>query len=203
MVGKVSGTSSLRDPINAGQRARVEAKSNAPYAGTDALHVIAETGDAQLLADLIAQAIVNNPPPSSGGKCSISKHLDITRESADLNLGSSYVTMYSYHGSGYYHGFAYEFNSNKVRIKLTVDGEVIFEETLQDIEDIARFGGGSTKGENRELMCGMFKIGSSDRLEFCPKCPLEFSSSVLLEGKKSTSSTKRVITRWDFVEKLT
>lgn len=135
-------------------------------------------------------------PPSSSdnvGCPTISDKLKIEHDGTDIIITSSYVTLYNYSGSGKLFGMALDFNSNRVKIKLTVDSNVIFDLPFQTIEDIARFGGGSDKGSNRDL-CGFFRIGASDRIEFCPPCPMAYDSQILVEAVRYNTSTNRKLT---------
>ena len=133
----------------------------------------------------------------------ISNKLRIERDGTDISFSGSYVTLYSYNGSGKFIGFLFDFNTNDVDIKLTIDGtEVIFELELEEIEDIARFGGGKT-GTDRDV-CRYFRVGQDDRLEFCPPCPIKFETSVLIEGKKNGGgSSKKLTNKMIFIEKVT
>lgn len=138
-------------------------------------------------------------PADSPGCATISSKLRIEHDSSDINVTDSYVTLYNYSGSGKFFGTVLDFNSNKVKVRLTVDGEQIFDLKFQDIEDIARFGA-NKNGDDRD-MCGFFRVGQADRLEFCPPCAIKYDSSVLIEAVRTTSSTKKLTDKIVFLTK--
>lgn len=80
-----------------------------------------------------------NPGGGGGdGNCSTSTkfRLDHSFTKVDLNRSTeSFDEIYNYAGSGRLKGFKVKFNSDRVRVKLTVDGEEIFDIDMQDWED--------------------------------------------------------------------
>lgn len=137
----------------------------------------------------------------STGCPTMGNNLRIEFDDTDISITSEtvYAELYSYSGTGNFIGAVWDFDSNKVKIRLTVDSAVIFDLKFQDIEDIARFGG-NKNGQDRDIR-GMFRIGESDRLEFCPPCPIKFSSNVTVDAIKTSSSSKKLKEKMTFIEK--
>lgn len=153
---------------------------------------------------LKVDALVNQQADGAPGCAVISKKLRIERDGSDITLNTStYTSIYSYSGSGKFFGAALDFNSNKIQIKLTIDAsDVIFDLDFQTIEDMGRFGGGDDKGSSRDL-CKFFRIGASDRIEFCPPCALEYTSEVKIEAKATSGSSRKLTDKFVFLTKET
>jgi len=149
--------------------------------GKTALEVIAEVTE-----DLEGEKAVG---------CFSSKYRIETSETAQT-LTTSFASTYSYSGSGKFHGFIHDFNNDDIEIKLTIDGEEIFNIPVNTLVSI-----GYTK-----IICntlGFNVTGSNEIFEFCPTSPICFNTSVLIECRKTVGGTRRVDRRVTFITKAT
>lgn len=128
-------------------------------------------------------------PADTPGCPTYSNKLRVEFDDVDITMVSTYTTIFNYQGSGKFSGFLLNFNSSSVFIKLTVDGNVVLEDKLSDLEEI--FGGDSSSDDSSasSSLCGL-TLGGSNRIKFCPKCPIAFNSEVKIEGKRSGSTDK-------------
>jgi len=136
---------------------------------------------------------------------SVSKKLRFDHTENNTTITSSYVTLYSYSGSGKLHGFVLDYNSDSVRTKLTIDGsDEIFELTMDEIEDLQSYtGGGCDDSQSSELLGGFIKKSSGNKLNVEFKCPIKYETSVLIEAQRTSGSNKRLDRRIVFIEKET
>lgn len=114
-------------------------------------------------------------------------------DESNIDCPASYATLYTYSGSGVFHGAVLDFNSDSVRVKLTLDSNVIFELTLDEIESIQSFsswGCNDNGGSSNNVK--MVTKTSGNRLNIWFDCPIRYSSSVSIEGQRTGSSTKRL-----------
>ena len=98
----------------------------------------------------------------------------------NVNVPASYATMYTYSGTGLLWGFKLDFNDDDTEVRLEIDGEEIFEILIDDLENIF-------SGEEIKRFCGI-GAGESDRIEFCPPCPIAFTSNVLIQARRTDGS---------------
>jgi hypothetical protein len=133
----------------------------------------------------------------------ISDKLKIEYSGSNITMSSGYNDIYSYTGSGKLYGFALDFNSDSVRVKLTVDGNQVFALTLDEVEGMQAFSssGCDDNSGTAEGICNMIKKASGNRLYFCPPCPIEYNTSVLIEGQRSGSSNKYLDKKMVFLTK--
>ena len=134
-----------------------------------------------------ALKVTSSPDPSDTPGCTtFSKKLRTDFSDSNITMGVSYSTIYSYSGSGKLSGFTLDFNSDDVRVKLTIDStEVVFELVLSDIEDIQLSTG--DEGTDYGICNGVLVVGSGSKIQFCPPCPIKYGSQVLIEGQRSDS----------------
>jgi hypothetical protein len=111
----------------------------------------------------------------------------------DTAVGTTYVTIYNYSGSGYLFGFSVTLEGNLVgadpfSIQLTLDSVITFTLSTLDIGTAALYNF-LTDGDSNLL--GV-QVNSNTFVFKAPAAgPLQYSSSVKVEIKKLTSGTKR------------
>lgn len=150
-----------------------------------------ETNTAAVTDDECLKTHVCNTGPDSAlpTKCPVgSKKLRFDFDDPNQTIGSSYSTIYSRSGSGVVHGFTLDFDSENVRVKFTVDSDVIFELVLGDIDDIQ--GAGADDAGSLGGIAGMLKSGDSDTLSVKFDCPIPYDSSMSIEAQKSSGGNK-------------
>lgn len=135
----------------------------------------------------------------------MSNDFKIEYSGTNITMPSSYATIYSYSGSGKFYGFALDFNSDSVRVKLEVDGNEVFALTLDEVEGIQAFSssGCDDNSGTASGLCDMLKKASGNRLYFTPKCPIAYSTTVTISGQRSGSSNKTLDKQMVFLEKTT
>lgn len=174
-------------------------------AGTNAVYLTTNTGtvvDNQ--NPLEVQTTVN--VESDSGCPTISKYFNFDFSDSSVSVTSSYTTMYSYTGSGKLHGFVLDYNSDRVRTKLTIDGScVVFELTNDQIESIQSFNGNGCDDDDGSsgMMGGFIRKTAGNKLTVEFKCPIKYDTSVLIEAQRTSSSNKALNTRLVFIEKVT
>jgi len=116
----------------------------------------------------------------SGVKDTIDKKTRVEFWNTGLSLTSTYQPLYSYTGAGKFFGGKFKISSSDMDIKMTVDGEIVFDLNLESIVDLA----------NEPYNFIEVDEGDEDsffELEF--KWPVEYAASILLEAKSSDSNS--------------
>jgi len=112
--------------------------------------------------------------------------IDTSFTKVDLPRNTSALeTIYSYTGSGLLEGFMMEFNSDRVNVRLEVDGYLVFLLDFEDVEDYTANSGWSN------FNCSMRWHSDSNQLQFCPQYPIEYSSSVVIKAGANSWSRNR------------
>ncbi len=106
---------------------------------------------------------------------------------SDITLStSSFTQLKSVSGSGMLKAFILDFTSDRVDIRLTIDGQNVFTIDFDDLEGMFP-GGGSDGGPSDE--CIMWTRTGS-RFTFCPPCGLSFSSNFTISAKGETNNRR-------------
>lgn len=95
-------------------------------------------------------------------------------------LTASYQTLYSYSGNGKFIGANLLFQNAKQVIKVTIDGSIILETDVGNIELIQINGANSVASK-----VGLWWANGESKLGVHPAYPIEFTSSVSIEAKNS------------------
>lgn len=114
----------------------------------------------------------------------LDKNFGVDSSQTQVDLTTSYQTIWSYDGSGIFFGFKLSSSNNAIMYKLTLDDEVIFEEEINSVWDLG-FAEISASFQ-------FFGFTNSGEFNFNPGRGMIFGSSVKLEAKKTTSGTRRV-----------
>ena len=83
-----------------------------------------------------------NPGGGGSGNCTTSKKFRIRPSFSKIDLNrstESFTEVYSHQGTGHIKGFKVKFNSDRVLVRLEVDGEEIFSIDMQQWEDYFGF----------------------------------------------------------------
>lgn len=115
----------------------------------------------------------------------------IEYDGSNISCPSSYATLYTYSGSGLFHGAILDFNSDSVQVKLEIDGNIVFELTLEQIEDMQSFSssGCNDNGGSSNNVRIVTKT-SGNRLNIWFDCPIKYTSSIILSGQRTGNSNK-------------
>lgn len=126
---------------------------------------------------------------------------------ANITVPSGYVTLFQYSGSGKLIGFVFDFNSQNVTVKLTVDSMVIFELDMNDLEDIQVEGGGGDDddgGAGSVTTCGGPVFDTiANKLCYQPPCPIAYDTEVKVEAKRVGGSNRTMTDRIVHLTKAT
>lgn len=186
MVGKVSGTSSLRDPINSATRARVEAKTGGPNAGTDALHVIAEMDNYEQLADEINNGGNGTGAPGipvfNGAKYRTAwSRVDITP--IDTGTGTQ---IFEFTGKGRLEHFLLHLEDKNTDILLFIDSVEVLDVDCRVFEDM--------DFEYKDLGETPFHYDKGEKVfKFYPRFPLYFETSFEVKARSSGKKVKEYV----------
>ena len=148
---------------------------------------------------LLVDSTFSNQSGSDTPGCPVfSKKYRAIEDSTDITIGTgSYTTLYSYSGSGKFIGFMHEYDDKKIIIRVTIDGtDEIMNFNFEDFFDFL--------GKWKTYDSGGLQIfrGEADRVAFFPSCPIEFSTSVLIEAI-ATSGTHKLKEQINFLTKET
>lgn len=98
----------------------------------------------------------------------------------------TYTTIYTYSGSGLLIGFNIEFNSVAVIPKLTIDGDIILDNT--DITTYNSMAITASSTDRRQAGEGI--VTSSATFDFSFRQPIVYSSSITISAKKVSGADK-------------
>ena len=109
---------------------------------------------------------------------SISSKLRYIGSNVSITIGTTYVTVYTYSGSGVFYGFQIISDDPNASFKLTIDSDVIFETTAAITSSFLEGTGNSTQS-------GQFFYVSADKktIDFSSPSPIRYTSLVKLEVK--------------------
>lgn len=97
-----------------------------------------------------------------------------------LPAAGTFVTLYTRSGTGLFFGFQTAYNSDKVNIRLTIDGGQVFSLNLATIKDF-QFNDTSTT----RMQMGGFLSTVGNMLDFSSRYAIPYTTSVLLEAASS------------------
>lgn len=137
--------------------------------GTDGA-AIGNTGD-RLKVDTSISSVTGAVTASFSSKARI----DFVTTPVNLTTGS-YVTCYSYSGTGYLIGFSAEFNNTGILFRLQVDGENIL--TGQSFATLGGFQATTNTSDRRQNGQGIVVNGSN--IDFSFRSPIRFTSNITI-----------------------
>lgn len=103
--------------------------------------------------------------------------VDFVTTPVNLTTGS-YVTCYSYSGSGYLIGFSAEFNNTSILFRYQVDGENIL--TGQSFATLGGFQATTNTSDRRQNGQGIVINGSN--IDFSFRSPVRFTSNITISA---------------------
>ena len=103
----------------------------------------------------------------------------------DIDITTSYTSLFSYSGEGLFFGFQLSFNNSDIIIKLTIDAGIIFELSLDDIRQF-QFNDTST---GRTQMGG-FLTTIGNVLDFSSKFAIPFDVNFDISAKTTSGTHK-------------
>ena len=147
--------------------------------GTSNVITYTEEGDRRRL-DVLAK-ITGNIPVTAAVMCYSSK-LCYLPDSTNVALTGSFVSQYSYSGSGKLVGFSMTFDHKDVECKLLVDGDTVFSVSAYDVENNG--GKFSTMGLDWEP--------NKKTISFYPNFPICFDTSLAIQAKNFSGTHARL-----------
>ena len=142
--------------------------------------------------DVNAQVNVSVELDENPGCSVLSNKAVIDSNSSDISFGTSFTQIYSYSGTGKLANFLMRFNTDDCNVKLTVDGNQVFDINLDAYEKLLDM--------DHNLNNSWLNMNHGDKsISFRPNCPIQYTSSVLIEVK-SDKKTKKV---YDYIVCLT
>lgn len=124
-----------------------------------------------------------------GGAPVLPSTFKIEFDDSNISVTSSYATLYSYTGSGTFHGGTFDFNSDSVRVRLTIDGNVVLVLTLDEVESIQSFSSGGCNDGGVQNIQFVSKT-SGNRLNLHFPVPIKYDTSVLVEAQRTSGYNK-------------
>lgn len=106
-------------------------------------------------------------------------HTNIT----NVTVPAAYTNLYNRSGTGLFFGFQTDFNSANVYVKLTIDGNIVFE---QIVNDIKQFQFNDTSAARCQMGGFLTTIGNT--LDFSTRYAIPYNSSVSLDVKRSDTT---------------
>lgn len=115
-------------------------------------------------------------------------------DQSDNTLGGSYETLFDIDFDGKLDGINLNFDRDDVRVKITVDGTVIFEEALDDLSSDSDYSlnqGGDEDGGIVKFPLSMYESGKQFNLDYRGASP-DVLTNLTVEAKRygTTSTTK-------------
>lgn len=102
----------------------------------------------------------------------------------DQTVGAAYSTVYSRSGTGLFFGFQADYNSANVEIRVTIDSGQIFDVTIADLK-LFQFNDTTTT----RMQSGGFWTTVGNTVDFSLKFPIPYTSSVLIENKRTDGTS--------------
>jgi len=100
---------------------------------------------------------------------------------------SSYTTIYTYSGSGYFLGMNLEFNNTSIVVRLQIDGKTVF-----DGVDIGQYNGlAVTSNATTRYQQGEGIISSSSVFDYSTRYPIAYTSSVVISARLTSGAVSR------------
>ena len=134
--------------------------------------------------------VIGNVTPNETTLDPTQSQVDISFTKIDLPRSTeAYATIYNYNGSGKFHSFSMDFNSDNVMVKLTIDGNQIFEIDCKYIEDMS-----PSVGETGGIRAFFGWLGwesSKNVINFYPRYSIKFLSNIKIEAKANSNTTTR------------
>lgn len=125
--------------------------------------------------------------------------IEIYNAETAFPASSSYAVLKNWTSFiGVLFGFHLDADSDKVQVKLTIDGEVIFQDiAIKDVKDL-----GFDKATTLvRLQSNMGFMANATELDFSPHRPMRVASSIKLEVKKSDATAFKIVDYAFFYQK--
>jgi len=135
----------------------------------------------------VSAKVTNDPDDNVAIGCpTVSKKLRYRYSGTNITMPASYATIFSYTGSGVLFGVYLKFNDDDVRVRITIDGtDEIYELTNEEVGEFR-----AIEDENTYYPTGLRVDKDEEVLHIDFKCAVRFSSSVLIEGQRSSGGNK-------------
>jgi len=117
----------------------------------------------------------------------ISKKYRIDFSDSDVTVGTTAAEIFNYDGTGKLFGFVFEF-TGEVSVELDVDGEIIFDLSTSDINDMQIPMGIS--GAIPAIPGSLEWTSASKKLVFMPPCPILYGTNVTVNATRLATPDK-------------
>lgn len=104
---------------------------------------------------------------------------------SDINLNTTYTTLFTRSGTGLFFGFQLAFNHSDIIVKLTLDSAIVFELTLDDIRQFQFNDTTKTR-----IQMGGFLTTIGNVLDFSSKFAIPYETDVSIDVKTVSGSYK-------------
>lgn len=154
---------------------------------------------------LKVDAVLGDDVTLSQGCPVTSKKFRMDHSETPVTIPAAYTTIFSHSGSGKLFGFIADFNSDSIRVRLTIDSsDVVFELTLSQVEDLKSAGTICDEDDGAaDLLGGFINKTRGNKLNVNFPCPIAFSSEVKIEAQRTGSTDKTLERRLVFISKET
>lgn len=113
----------------------------------------------------------------------ITNKLRMRLNTSNTTVVSAYTSLFNRSGTGLFFGFQLGFNNANVRIKLTVDGGIVFENTLAEFQNF-QFNDTTTT----RTQMGGFITTIGNTFDFSTRYAIPYSSSIDISVQRSDGS---------------
>ena len=113
----------------------------------------------------------------------ITNKIRMRLNTSNVTVVAVYTSLFNRSGTGLFFGFQTAFNSSNVRIKLTIDGGVVFENTLAEFQNFEINDTSTTR-----VQMGGFLTTVGNVLDFSSRYAIPYSSSVDISVQRSDGS---------------
>jgi len=113
----------------------------------------------------------------------ITNKLRFRLNTSNTAVVAAYTTLFSRSGTGLFFGFQTAFNSSNVRIKLTIDGGIVFEDTLANFQAFQINDTSTTR-----VQMGGFLTTVGNTFDFSSRFAIPYASTIDISVQRSDGS---------------
>lgn len=113
----------------------------------------------------------------------ITNKLRLRLNTSTVTVVAAYTSLFSRSGTGLFFGFQTAFNSSNVRVKLTIDDGIVFENTLAEFQNFQINDTSTTR-----VQMGGFLTTVGNVLDFSSRYAIPYSSSIDISVQRSDGS---------------
>ncbi len=117
-------------------------------------------------------------------------------DTADIAVSKTSYTTLKTLSDGILESFVIQFNTDRMNVKVTIDGTEIFDIDLDDLEEIQVGGSGSSSGGGVGI--GRFmSVKTGSKFCFTPRCGLSYTTlTISARAKQNNKKMKNILTHY-------